>query len=219
MKRRDFLDERAFYNALEVLVSDCTSSRGIAGMIIPGGSTPMPLYQRLFQHGIELPADFRFILSDERHCPVDSPDSNQGAIRPLLTRAGVAERQFIAPDVSLPVEECAQSFSDDLGFFLVNGGSIRTALLGVGSDGHTAGIFDESSLGKGGHASAVSRPDGHMGITCTPEFCHTAESIVFILRGGEKTGIVEKLMSDPGGTVAGRLGRDHPNVEIWFCSE
>jgi 6-phosphogluconolactonase/glucosamine-6-phosphate isomerase/deaminase len=219
MNRRDFLNERSFYKALEVLVRDCASSRGIAGMLIPGGSTPMPLYQRLFQDGIELHADFRFILSDERHCPVDSPDSNQGAIRPLLMRAGVSDRQFLAPDVSLPVEECAQSFSEDLGFFLGNGGSISTALLGVGSDGHTAGIFDEEALGKGGHVKAVSRPDGHMGITCTPELCRAADSIVFILRGGEKTDIVEKLISDPGGTVAGRLASNHPNAEIWFCSE
>jgi len=58
-----------------------------------------------------------------------------------------------------------------------------------------------------------------MGITCTPEFCRTADFIVFILRGVGKAGIVDKLFSDPGCTVAGRLAANHPNAEVWFRSE
>ncbi len=217
MKRHDFLKERHFYTELAGLVEKSAEKTGVVGMIIPGGRTPMPMYQRLLQHGLKIPSDFRFILSDERYCPVKSPDSNQGLIVPLLARAGADRRQVIAPDTSLPVEECAESFNEEIAFFLGNGGAIDTAILGVGSDGHTAGLFDDSDTPGGRHAVARRRADGLMGITCTQEFCRTAKSLVFVLRGATKQDIVEKMISDPDSTVAGRLGMGHPNAEIWFC--
>ena len=219
MNRRDFHRERAFYTALAGLVEKGVAREGVSGMIIPGGRTPVPLYQRLFEHGLQIPSDFRFVLSDERYCPVSSQDSNQRIIIPLLSKAGVDRRNMIVPDTSLPFAECATKFDEDIGFFLGNGGSIDTAILGVGDDGHTAGIFAEGDLGSGIHASAVDRQDGLKGITCVPDLCRSANSIVFVLRGGTKEDIVEKLTEDPGGTVAGRLAEGHPNAEVWFCLE
>lgn len=219
MKRRDFLKERHFYTELAGLVEASVLKPGVAGMIVPGGSTPMPLYQRLFQHRLKIPADFRFILSDERYCPIKSPQSNQGSVVPLLMQAGAGRRQVLAPDVSLPVAESAARFNEDIGFFLGNGGRIAVAILGVGADGHTAGLFNGFSVDAGLHAAACRREDGMMGITCTSELCLMAESLVFVLRGATKQDIVESLISDPGSTVAGRLGKVHSNAEIWFCLE
>jgi 6-phosphogluconolactonase/glucosamine-6-phosphate isomerase/deaminase len=219
MKRRDFVKERAFYNALAGLIESGVAGQQVHGMIVPGGTTPKPLYQRLFQHGLKIPPDFRFILSDERYCPVNSPDSNQGSILPLLRLAGVDRKQVIVPDVSLPASKAAVRFDDDIAAFLKSGGSIETAVLGVGSDGHTAGIFNESAMQAGKYAAVTKRADGKTGITSTPELYMLARRLVFILRGATKQDTVELIMSDPQATVAGRIGSKHPEAEIWFCLE
>ena len=219
MKRRDFIKERAFYTALAGLIETETKRQQVHGMIVPGGRTPKPLYQRLFQHKLKIPPDFRFILSDERYCPVTSPDSNQGAILPLLRLAGVDRQQVIVPDVSLPAKEAAAKFDGDIAAFLEGGGNIHTAVLGVGIDGHAAGVFDESAMGPGKYAATSQRADGKTGITSTPELFMAAGRLVFILRGAEKQDIVEKIMADPKATVAGRIGSEHADAEIWFCLE
>ncbi len=217
MKRRDFFKERAFYTALAELIEEGTLRENVHGMIIPGGRTLMPLYQRLFQHGLKIPTDFRFILSDERHCSVKLPESNQGSIIPFLKRAGVQQHQVIVPDVELAPDESAAKFDEDIEFFLGNGGSIDVAVLGVGNDGHTAGIFEQGSVKEAKHACVFKRPDGLTGITCSPAVIMSARRLVFVLRGAVKQDIVESMTSDPMNTVAGRLGDEHQDAEIWFC--
>lgn len=220
MTLRDFAGEQSFYKALEGLVVEAALGEGSSAMILPGGQTPMPLFQRLFMHRIKVSPGFRIILSDERYCPVSSPDSNQGAILPFLLKAGFAREQFLVPDMSLHAGDSAGKFNEELGRFLDGGGIIQTAVLGVGVDGHTAGIFEDMHGGEPeAYACMVSRPDGRKGITCTPGLLSKAGRIVFILRGVDKDAIVQKMMSDPAGTVAGRIGMAHGNAEIWFCSE
>lgn len=219
MKRRDFFKERPFYTALAEIIEEGTLKEDVHGMIIPGGRTLMPLYQRLFQHGLKIPTDFRFVLSDERHCATKSPESNQGSILPFLKRAGAEVHQVIVPDVDLPPEESASKFNEDIEFFMGNGGSIDVAILGVGSDGHTAGIFEQGPSKETKYSCVYQRPDGMTGITCSPELIMSARRMIFVLRGATKQDIVEKMMSDPTSTVAGRMGDEHADSEIWFCLE
>lgn len=192
---------------------------GGGAIVIPGGETLSGVYEKLAEHKKPDCSAAGLILSDERYCPPDSPLSNRGRILPFLKQAGMDERSLIAPDTSLDLERSTARFASDLAVSMQKEGGVRFALLGVGSDGHTAGIFDKSLFDSTEMAAAVSRPDGLAGITVTPFFLKNVETVVFVLRGQRKKAILQSIINNSAGTVAGRLALMHQDARVWFCLE
>jgi 6-phosphogluconolactonase len=219
VRRRDFSDASAFDLALAGMVRSAADADGVCGAVVPGGRTPMGTFARLRDEAFPSNPDFRLILSDERYCAVGSPESNAGQILPVVAAAGIGEDRVMLPDTSLSLDDCTDGFNEELEFFVGNGGKLRVAILGLGADGHTAGIFSTDRTSKDRYAVSVSRPDGLAGITTTFDFLSRAESVVFILRGEEKEGIVREIVADPESVIAGEILGGHPDVQIWFCSE
>ena len=181
-------------------------------LMLSGGSTPYAIYNQIAAAPCPVHPDRRLFLSDERMVPADSPRNNAGNLMPML-HALECEDRFIRVETSLPIEEAASRFSRDLEPL----DSIDLGFLGMGSDGHTAGLFtsDQANLKPGALTIHTDRPDGMQGVSVTPAVFRRVEKIILLVTGESKRGIINTLMNAPETIPAGIALSGHPNVELW----
>lgn len=124
------------------VLADAVASRGRASIAVSGGSTPKAFFKALSNRDIDW-GKVTITLVDERFVPADNPRSNhqlvadnllQGKAKaagflPLYRDAGSAEEA--ATIVSVDAEALGHPFD--------------VAILGMGTDGHTASFFPGGS--------------------------------------------------------------------------
>ncbi|MFC1467351.1 6-phosphogluconolactonase [Verrucomicrobiota bacterium] len=194
------------------------SENGAAkAVMLSGGSTPLAIYKSLRRGFARSAESLRLFLSDERVVSYDSPDSNTGKIQPMFNKLKLKPGQVLNVDTALDTDEAANVFHHDLAREIELGMTIPVGLLGMGADGHTAGIFtnelaaDETPS----YAVAVDRADGLKGVTVTPALLHRVKKIIFIVVGESKKDMLTTLLNDPLTIPAGIALQGHPDVEIW----
>jgi len=117
---------------------------GEAVLAVSGGSTPGLLFTALSKHRLDW-ANVVVTLVDERFVPPSSERSNERLVRERLLVNEARGARFVPlySDVD-SVEQAATQANAGLGLF----GSLDVAILGMGSDGHTASFFpDAKNLG------------------------------------------------------------------------
>ncbi|WP_298440206.1 6-phosphogluconolactonase [uncultured Ferrimonas sp.] len=112
--------------------------RGRASLIVSGGSTPLPLFRKLSDIGIEW-AEVSVSLADERWLPVDDAESNERLVRNHLLQGKAASAHFCglvtmhatpAEGIGMATERLAHMPKP-----------FDVVILGMGNDGHTASLF------------------------------------------------------------------------------
>lgn len=187
-------------------------------MLLSGGSTPYPIYQAAMEH---LPQPDRaccFGLSDERVVPYQSTESNYGRLQQLVSGWELLDQQFLKVDTTLPTDSAAMNYHRSLAGFLDSGGICHTALLGLGSDGHTASLFSPNDFPSRSDLWAVPilRPQPPDRVSVTPALLQRFVRVVFLVAGAEKSAVVEQLLQDPLSLTAGLATQGCPSVELWW---
>jgi 6-phosphogluconolactonase len=171
---------------------------------LSGGSTPMVLYKTLATDPdcSELTADLdvHFWVGDEREVPADSSARNGTMIRraffegcgwkkrPRLHLWPEGEREKAC---LLYAEELRRAMGDRPVFDLV--------ILGMGQDGHTAGLFTLGDIEKGGKSgfclstTAPSEPVKRM--TMSARLLKEGRNSLVLLKGEEKKAVLEALLA------------------------
>jgi 6-phosphogluconolactonase len=212
-------------------VRQCVAERAVCHLALAGGATPERLYRKLARPPFDVSVPWSQVhvhLGDERCVPPTHRHSNfRMAHAALLSKFAVPpERVHRPPGEVGPPEEGARRWEAELqslfpgpaaaGEFPV----FDLVLLGVGSDGHTASLFPgDPALAEGEHwVAAVLRPVGEPAVprlTLTLPVLNRARCVAFLVSGGGKAGVVEKILSGaaaqlPAARVqpAGRL--------VWF---
>ncbi len=189
-------------------------------VMLAGGRTPLAAYAKLADHGGVGPDPAWVFLSDERMVPWDSPNSNRGALLPLLLAARLRAERFIPVITDLKIEEAAARFSDELDSLLSRGVVVRIGILGLGTDGHTASLFslDDVARAKSSHqwAVAVRRPSPPDRISTTPQLFARIAELLFVVSGPEKAEIAARLVREPETLPAGAATAGHPAVSLWL---
>ncbi|MCZ6831709.1 MAG: 6-phosphogluconolactonase [Gammaproteobacteria bacterium] len=127
------------------LLKDCTTimrtateQKERATLLVSGGSTPMPLYQKLSE--VELAwSKVCIALVDERWVDVDHAGSNAASIHKNLLQNRASEATFVALKTTQKTAVLGQSLCEQAYRQLPR--PFDLTILGMGPDGHTASLF------------------------------------------------------------------------------
>jgi 6-phosphogluconolactonase len=135
--------------ALTVAQQARTTSKSFT-LALTGGSTPLEWYDwcvRTHAFPPALLAATHFTVSDERHVPLVSEESNFGhAMRRLLDPLAVPSGQRHPWPVRLSPSEAAEAYRRAWSALAGPGCAYNVCFLGMGDDAHTASIFPGSPL-------------------------------------------------------------------------
>lgn len=145
MARHEFLEfsssellVEALATRIADLLGEAVRERGHAGLLVSGGSTPVPLFNRLAE--MDLPwEEVTISLVDERWVDVESHDSNEHLVRRHLLREKAAVASFVgmknqATTASGGEAACEKRLQEIPRPY-------DCLILGMGNDGHTASLF------------------------------------------------------------------------------
>lgn len=114
---------------------------GEASLVVSGGSTPAPVFQRLSTMDIGWDR-ICVTLADERWVPADNKDSNELLVRNTLLIDKAASARFVPLYRSALQAEPAAVLSGSAVAEMVM--PFTVVILGMGSDGHTASLFPDA---------------------------------------------------------------------------
>jgi 6-phosphogluconolactonase len=142
MEIRTFSDRQTLVNELaEQIVAGLRTDiaqQGRASLAVSGGSTPLPLFERLAE--LELPWQQVVItLVDERWVAQSSPDSNEQLVLKHLLQRQAAAATFIGLKTAASTAE--EGVAECEGRLQEIPRPFTTVILGMGNDGHTASLF------------------------------------------------------------------------------
>ncbi len=211
-----FPNSFACYRALEQLLRDTLVQPG--ELMMSGGSTPYAIYNKIAATPaptVPIHPGRILFLSDERIAPADSKKSNARNLYPMLEALQCVD-QFIAVDAQSRPEQACIDYAAALEPFT----HPDIGLLGIGTDGHTAGIFDceQARFDSPEICLHTLRPDGMHGISISPTFLQRIKRIILLAPGDAKRAILHVLKNDPETIPAGIILSSHPNVEVWSDS-
>lgn len=209
-------DSDALADLAAELLAERLSSAG-PDIGLAGGGTPRSTYRRLSR--CAAPWD-RVVAwtTDERHVPIDHPDSNAGMARRELFDH-VAGTLHPVPWLASP-DEAAARYEHRLTEFLpvgTGGPAPTTVVLGLGDDGHTASLFPNSTALEMTDRDFVATMVPRHGIRLTATFrlLSRARLTVFIVGGAHKAEIVATILAGDSELPAARVTRAAPDV-VWL---
>lgn len=159
-------------------------------LALGGGSTPRPFYERLATTDYPW-SDVDVLFTDERCVPLDHPDSNAGMIdRALLSRLEPPPRVHPMPGSGCDADDHEAALRRTFGTLRLD-----LAVLGLGSDGHTASLFpgDAAIDVRDRWVTRVDRPD-YPRITLTLPVLSSARVAMFLVAGEQKRDALRRLL-------------------------
>ena len=149
-------DALALHLAQDVaaVLRSAVAERGGATLVVSGGSTPLPMFQRLAQESDVPWSKVQVTLADERAVPPDHADSNEGFVHKNLLTGTAAVASFVS---MLPAGLPSLDRLDEVsGRIDAMGSPFDVVLLGMGGDGHTASLFPDAPELEDAMASTTS---------------------------------------------------------------
>jgi 6-phosphogluconolactonase len=198
--------ENLYSEAIAIFLSAGTEAQrnqASFSVALSGGSTPLPLYQRLAENGKGDQLNWEkihFFWGDERAVGPDHPDSNYGeAFQALLKPRGVPDPNIHRIEGERQPENAAQKYEQDLlEWFGEIPPRFDLILLGLGDDGHTASLFPGTKLSGSAWVNAIHVPKlESWRITMSPRLINAASLVLFLVIGAEKARALNKVLNGP----------------------
>lgn len=212
--------ESLYEAALRLVLSVLTSDAAVPqALIISGGRTPKPLLDAIASMPPRCGPKVYIGYSDERHVPLDDPESNYGLSASMIQALQLPPERVLRIRTELPLDEAANAYHEAWVEFLDKGGQIPLALLGLGEDGHTCSLFSKSQLNglsPERYAASVRRNEGLHRVTVTPALLEHVAHVVFLVVGEKKGRIVKSMLQEDNPPVAALAVQHVPRVSLWY---
>jgi 6-phosphogluconolactonase len=186
---------------------EAIAARGKFIMAVSGGHTPWIMLRKLAAAQIPWRA-VHIVQVDERVAPAGDPDRNLTHLRESLADSPLPPDQLHAMPVESPdLEAAANSYASTLRKLAGELPIIDLVHLGLGPDGHTASLVPGDPVLDVDNADvALSGPyQGRRRMTLTYPIINRARRVLWVVTGGEKEGMVNRLLKGDHGIPAGRV--------------
>jgi 6-phosphogluconolactonase len=206
--------ESAAKRAAELIAADArwaAAARGRYLMAVSGGHPPWIMLRALAKEGVPWKAVHVFQV-DERVAPEGHTDRNLTHLRAsLLENAPLRPEQIYAMPVEEPnLQAAAQQYARTLSEIAGSPPVLDLVHLGLGPDGHTA------SLVPGDPVLEITNVDvsftglyqGRRRMTLTYPVINRARRVVWVVTGGEKAEMLNRLRNADASIPAGRVRSD-----------
>jgi 6-phosphogluconolactonase len=202
---REFADGAALAEAFADWSADlmrgAIAARGMALLVVSGGSTPKRYFAALSQRELDW-TRVAVTLADERRVPDDHPRANAKLVRETLLQNRAAKAQFcpLADSRVPPEQELATAAARVAQLPL----PADLAVLGMGDDGHTAswfphaaGLADAIDSAARALVSAMAAPDGlEPRLTLTGRALLRARALALQIEGPKKAEVFAQAQGD-----------------------
>lgn len=191
----------ALATGVAAVLAGAIATRGSATLAVSGGSTPKRFFERLAEADIDW-RNVRVTLVDERWVPETNERSNAAMLRRHLLKNGAAEARFVPLYMDTPTPEDALT---DLGErFQRLARPFDAAILGMGTDGHTASFFPGADNLAAATDPATNDPvvairapgAGEPRVTLTLPLLVDAHLLALHIEGEEKLAVYETALKD-----------------------
>jgi 6-phosphogluconolactonase len=186
------------------------TDRGVFVLAVSGGRTPWIMLRRLAAAPIPWRA-VHIVQVDERVAPAGHTDRNLTHLRESLAGSSLPLDQLLAMPVESPdLEPAARTYAATLRMIAGELPVIDLVHLGLGPDGHTASLVpDDPVLDVDNADVALSGPyQGRRRMTLTYPILNRARRILWVVTGGDKASMVNRLLAGDRGIPAGRVSSD-----------
>jgi len=187
---------------------EAADTRGRFVLALSGGSTPRGLFQQLTEEPVLslMPWDKTFVFwVDERHVPLDHPDSNYRMTQEYLLSKVPIPKENIFPMTkgTQPVDQAASAYETKILKFFGTETKIPQfdlVLLGMGEDGHTASLFpgmqvlNETDKWVVGYFVDNARKER---ISLTFPVLNAARMVMTLVEGDKKAERVKEVLEGP----------------------
>ena len=191
------------------------AARGGFVMAVSGGRTPWVMLRELAKQDVPW-NDVHVLQVDERVAPAGDPDRNLTHIREsLLEHAPLPPSQIYPMSVeSSDLEAAAAQYAATLESIAGSPAVLDLVHLGLGPDGHTASLVpSDPILEVADRDVAISGPyQGRKRMSLTYPIINRARSVLFLVTGSEKAGMLDRLEAGDFQIPAGRVCGDRAMV-------
>jgi len=201
--------ERACYLEIASVILSTSKKMNIA---LSGGSTPIPIYQRIGELLKTLPESkikkIRFFLVDERNVSTASSRSNSAMIMDTIGR------NLVVPFD--PTKQSPEGYYQTMCYEIEESGVLDLVVLGCGEDGHTASLFPNTRLLKEKSSSFMENelPSGELRYSMTFSLINNAtRRVVFVNDNKEKFQYFNTAISNAGAYPIHKV-LSTPNTEV-----
>ena len=211
------------------VATEAVGQRGRFTIALSGGSTPRNLYTLIAANAsASLPwGQVFFFWGDERHVPLDDPDSNYRMAREaLLSKIPIPPANVFPvpaenPDAAAAAEAYEQTVKK---FFALREGELPhfdLILLGMGPDGHTASLFPETAALQEKSRLVVANWVDKLKasrITFTLPVLNAARCVAFLVSGIDKATVLHEVLEGnaPPEKYPSKLVQPSNGKLIWF---
>ncbi len=204
MQLHTFPDQQTLVSALAEHLAAALrrdiAAQGRASLAVSGGSTPLPLFERL--SALDIPwRNVLITLADERWVDAASPDSNEALVRRSLLRNRAEAATFIG--LKTAAATAMEGAADCEAQLAALPRPFTAVILGMGNDGHTASLFPcapqlaEAADLRCGTRCAALRPQTapHERISLTLPALLDAREIILHITGPEKKAVLKRALA------------------------
>ncbi len=171
------------------LASESIRLQGHFAVVVAGGTTPRAVYEILRDACADWES-WTVVLSDDRCLDSSDPARNENMVRSSWIDH-VPVKRFIAPPPNPDPTVSAAEFANAV----ASVGVFDVCVLGLGADGHTAGLFSSEHLSASGETIGISdAPEPYpRRVSLSSARLSRARQVIFVV-GPEKADVAQALI-------------------------